>query len=193
MAGSQKKTSDEITESIAEQFNIIAHIQEILNIQRQYISGHESQERKPVNLRNIITDALSMLTGSIDKMGISVSSDIPANLPTVKGDHTKLMQVILNLLKNSIESIDLGSRDKNISLTTEASNGNLVLQVKDNGRGFDETVSGQLFRRGFTTKSSGKGLGLYNCRSIIESHEGHISMSSQGKGKGSVAVIKFKV
>ncbi len=193
MAVSQKKANEELTVSITEQFNIIAHIQEILNIQRQYISGHESQERKPVHLRNIVTDALSMLSASIDKMGISVSSDIPANLPAVKGDHTKLMQVILNLLKNSIESISMDSLEKNISLTTQANNGNLVLQVRDNGRGFDQEVLGQLFRRGFTTKSSGKGLGLYNCRSIIESHEGDISMSSEGKGKGSLAVIKFKV
>lgn len=193
MAVNQQKAGEELNESVTEQFNIIAHIQEILNIQRQYINGHESHERKPVNIQNIINDALAMLTASIDKSGIAVTSDIPSNLPPVKGDHTKLMQVMLNLLKNSIESIDISSQEKNISLSMKAGSDNLELQVRDNGHGFDQDVSEKLFRRGFTTKSSGKGLGLYNSRSIIESHEGQISMRSEGKGKGSIAVVTFKV
>ena len=193
MAQTQKTNQEEINRSITEQLNIITHIQEILNIQRQYIAGHESQERKPVNLRHVINDTVSMLFSSIDKSDITVSLNIATDLPSIKGDRTKLMQAILNILKNSIEAIDANTPEKNISLSAVTNNGQLVLHVKDSGKGFDKQTADQLFRRGFTTKSSGSGLGLYNCRSIIESHDGSIQMSSQGQGKGAVVTLEFKV
>src|SRR5450631_2869843 len=56
----QKASQEEIQKSIIEQLNLITHVQEILNIQRQYVSGHESQEKKATNLRTIINDCLSM-------------------------------------------------------------------------------------------------------------------------------------
>lgn len=192
MVTAKKNAAEDINKSITEQFNIIAHIQEILNIQRQYVTGHESQERKPVNLRHIVNDAVSMLFGSIDKTGIVVSLDIPADIPPIKGDRTKLMQVIINLLKNSIEAIDKNSSEKKISITAHAYSGSLIIQIKDSGHGFDWSVSSQLFRRGFTTKSSASGLGLYNCLSIIESHEGSIEINSEGAGKGSLTTISFR-
>jgi signal transduction histidine kinase len=69
----------------------------------------------------------------------------------------------------------------------------MLLQIKDNGKGFDESTANQLFKRGFTTKSSGAGLGLYNCRTIIESHEGTIDITSEGQGKGTLSTIGFKI
>ena len=189
----QRNNHEELRKSIAEQLNIISHIQEILDIQRQYISGHESQERKPVNLRNVINDSLSMLLGSIDKMAIAVSLNISPDLPLIKGDRTKLMQAILNILKNSIESIDVTSASKNIVLNAYSNFDSVVIQVKDSGIGFDDNVAKQLFQRGFTTKSSASGLGLYNCRSIIDSHEGSINITSDGPGKGTITTIDFKI
>jgi PAS domain S-box-containing protein len=193
MAQTQKASQDEIGKSITEQLNIITNIQEILNIQRQYITGHGSQERKPVNLRNIINDSLAMLFASIDKMAIAVSLNMPADLPIIKGDRTKLVQVFLNILKNSIEAFDINAPEKTISLSAVASNGNLILQVKDSGKGFDKSTTDQLFKRGFSTKSSGSGMGLHNCRAIVESHEGTIDITSEGQGKGSLTTIGFKI
>lgn len=189
----QKNHQEEIAKSITEQLNIIAHIQEILHIQRQYITGHESKERKPVNLRNIIDDSLSMLMASIDKIGITVSSDIAPDIPFIKGDRTRLMQAILNILKNSVEAIDSASPEKKICIKAGALPGSLRLQIKDSGKGFGQSITSQLFNRGFTTKSSGTGLGLYNCRSIIESHEGTIGITSDGDGKGALTIIDFKI
>lgn len=188
----QKISQDEIQKSVTEQLNIITHIQEILNIQRQYVNGHSTQERNPANLRSIINDCLSMLLASIEKRSIAVALDIPAGLPVIKGDRTKLMQVILNILKNSIEAIDVLAREKSISIRTSAAEGWLILQIQDSGCGFDEATGNRLFERGYTTKSSGSGLGLNNCRSIIESHAGAIDMVSEGPGKGSLTTIKFK-
>src|SRR5882724_34402 len=194
MAETQISNREEINKSIAEQLNTISHIEEILNIQRQYMSGQEAQERAPVNLRSLIDDCLSMLFSAVDKKGIAVFLDIPDGLPLIKGDRTKLMQVFLNLLKNSMEAIGMQDIEKVISIRMHTQTGLLALEVRDTGIGFDETTATQLFERGFTTKPAGTGLSLYNCREIMESsHSGSITLVSEGPGKGSVATVKFKI
>jgi signal transduction histidine kinase len=193
MAQTQKTYQEEVNKSINEQLNIIANIQEILNIQRQYITGRESQERKPVNIRNIVNDSLSILFASIDKMAIAISLNVASDLPIVKGDRTKLMQALLNILRNSIEAIDVNAPEKNISVNAFTDAGQLVLQVKDNGKGFDSPTARQLFGKGFTTKPSGSGMGLYNCKTILESHEGTVVVTSDGDGKGALATIGFRI
>lgn len=193
IALTQRSNQEEVAKSITEQLNIITHIQEILNIQRQYISGKGSQEREPVNLRHVINDSISMVFASIDKMAIGVSLEMPQELPIIKGDRTKLMQAILNILKNSIEAIDKNAEEKLITLNAFTKPGQLVLQIRDSGAGFDQATATQLFKRGFSTKFSGSGFGLYNCRSIIESHDGTIDIASEGPGKGAVTTIDFKL
>lgn len=193
IAQTQKVNQKEMRSSITEQLNIITHIQEILNIQRQYITGQETGERRPVNLRGIINDCMSMLFPTMDKNAIAVSLDFPEEQPVIKGDRTRLMQLILNLLKNSIEAIDIHAAVKAISLRMHRQDGLLLLLVRDSGGGFNEAIASRLFERGFTTKSAAAGLGLYNCRTIVESHEGSIALNSEGPGKGALATVRFKV
>jgi len=104
-----------------------------------------------------------------------------------------LMQVILNVLKNSIEAIDMNGVKKIISINVFTRDGMLILQVHDSGNGFDEATGSKLFERGFTTKSSGTGLGLYNCRVIIESFDSTFDITSEGPGKGALTTIGFKI
>ena len=193
IAESQHNNYDEMNKFISEQFNIIRHDQDILTIQRQYLSGHESLEKTPINLRSIVNDCMAMLLASIEKRSIKVSVNIPDGLHLINGDRTRLMQVILNILKNSIEAIDLNAEEKYISLCVKTQDDILILQVKDSGNGFDKATGKKFFTRGFTTKASGTGLGLINCRTILEAHEGSIDIDSDGFGKGAATTIKFKI
>jgi signal transduction histidine kinase len=192
MVEAQKASEEEIQKSITEQLHLITHIQEILAIQRQYSIGNESKEKKASNLRTIINDCISMLLASIDKRAILISLDLRVDSPVIMGDRTQLMQVVLNILKNSMEAIPLNATEKTISIRLHTKDGLLILAVQDNGSGFDEETAGQLFERGFSTKSSGTGLGLNNCRTIVESHAGTIDITSNGIGKGALTMIKFK-
>lgn len=191
IAEGQKKATAEMAKSLTEQHHIITHIQDILHIQRQYVNGNDALERKSVKLRHVVDDCMSMLYASIEKRAINVTLAIPEQLPDIIGDRTRLMQVLLNIIKNSVEAIDINAIEKKISITAHVSDEELMLQVKDNGHGFDEPTGRQLFRRGFTTKASGSGLGLDHCRMIIENHGGSIDLDSEGFGKGSVATIRF--
>ena len=188
----QSDNSAEIHKSIDELMHIITHIQEILNIQRQLVRGHKgSHERKPVNLENIIYDCRSMLFASIDKKNVRFNINIQPGAYVIKGDHTKLMQVLLNILKNSVEAINIDASEKNISIDMNQYNNVIELNIADNGQGFDAKTAELFFVRGFTTKKNGTGLGLYNCRTIIESHSGTFEIKSDGPGMGSVSTIRF--
>ncbi len=193
LANTQATNQQEVTTSMSELLNIITHIQEILNIQRQLVRDHGtgSQERKPVNLGNLIDNCRSMLFAALDRKGIELKLNIQTGLPIIKGDQTKLMQVILNVLKNSIEAIDIDLPEKKISVTAVSADGNIELIITDNGQGFTPEMGSRFFERGFTTKKTGTGLGLYNCKSIIESHGGSFTITSDGVGQGSITAIKL--
>jgi len=184
----------EIGISVGELLHIVSHIQEILNIQRQLVRSHGStHERKPVNIVDILDNCRSMLLASLEKKGVKLSISIKAGNYVIKGDHTKLMQVILNVMKNSLEAIDMESESKQITISLEPAKKYFELKFVDNGHGFDCETSKKFFQRGFTTKKSGTGLGLYNCRSIVESHAGTFDIASKGPGLGAVTTIKFKI
>jgi PAS domain S-box-containing protein len=192
IAKSQGDNQKEMSTAIAELLNIVSHIQEILNIQRQSVRNHNgSHERKPVNLGSIIDDCRSMLFASFDKKDVKFNVNVKPGNYVIKGDHTKLMQVMLNVIKNSLEAIDMESENKFISVSMELTGDYILLKIADNGQGFDKKTSENFFERGFTTKKKGTGLGLYNCRSIVESHAGSFDISSDGPGLGAVTTIKF--
>jgi PAS domain S-box-containing protein len=193
IAKTQSESNTELSASVNELLNITTHIQEILNIQRQFVVGHEGHhQRKPVNLINIINDCRAMLLASLEKKQIKLHANVAPGSYVVKGDHTKLMQVILNVLKNSVEAIDMEADEKHIYITLQANAGVIELKVRDNGKGFSPETGAHLFERGFTTKSNGTGLGLYNCRSIIESHAGAFDITSTGIDQGAEITIAFK-
>ena len=190
----QKTSQDELQKALGEQMNIVTHISEILNLQRQYIKGQDGGQRAKVNIRDIINDCLPMLMATLVKKNISVKSNIPINLPLITGDKTRLMQVFLNLLKNAAESIEILTADEQkIDISAEVDHEELVVAIQDTGSGINPEILPTLFTRGITTKAEGNGLGLANCRSIIESHNGVLTLQSDGPGKGAKAIIRFKL
>jgi len=188
-SSTEKQT--EMQHAVQEQLRIIQHIQDILNIQRQYMLGREVVERKPVNLNEIIDDCKAIINANLERKNIHM--DIVASAPAIeiKGDRTKLMQVILNILKNSIEAIPETATVKDIEITLSEEGERVKLIITDTGKGIDQDILERLFTRGFTTKDQGSGLGLYNCRSIIRSHSGSITIQSEGEGRGSKTIIEF--
>jgi two-component system sensor histidine kinase/response regulator len=190
---SQCNHRDEVTEVISKQLSIIANIQEILHIQRQYIEGYTTQERKPVNLQNIINDALALLFVPIDQESITIHLDIPGNPPLIRGDRTKLIQVLVNVLKISIGSIGLQAKEKVISLRVCGKEGGVLLEINDTGKGFDKDRDSRLFQSDSVAKPDGVGLTLHDCESIIDSHGGTMAMTSKGLGRGTTTSIQFKI
>ena len=187
----ERNSQKEMRNSIAEQERAILKIQEILHIQRQYISGHAGQERSRVDLRKVINDAGAMLSASMNRHGISLKIESPETPVLFKGDRTQLMEALLGLLKNSIEAMLHSASGKTITIRLARTDGQIILTIFDPGHGFDQETASKLFTRGFSTIPNGGGTGLYNCRRIVESHGGSIALNSEGPGKGCQATMSF--
>ncbi|MFY8003849.1 MAG: sensor histidine kinase [Chitinophagaceae bacterium] len=176
---------------LGEQQNTVSHINDILSIQRQYVKG-QSANRLPLNIRTVINDAVAMLANVLHNRNIDLQIQSPAQLPLIKGDRTKLMQVFLNLFKNSADSLlEVQNPHKSIIATITCNNPNILISIADKGIGFEPEKGAKLFEKGFTTKTQGSGFGLYNCKSIIESHNATINIVSEGLQKGALVTIEF--
>ena len=103
------------------------------------------------------------------------------------GNPGQLRQVILNLITNAIEAMSAfehGARTLRIETSIDQAD-SVLITVADSGPGFDLKVAEQLFKPFFTTKSSGMGLGLPICKSVIEAHNGNLTVASR-EPRGSV-------
>jgi two-component system, sensor histidine kinase and response regulator len=193
IAETQQRNHLTANDIVTKQVRIITQIQDILHMQRQHIEGHDTKERKSIQPGSIINDALALLFPAIDKLSVAVYLDIPEDLPLIRGDRTRVMQVFVSVLKNSLDAFAGSSPEKSISIKVLASPGVLTVELRDTGSGFDAGVGAHLFEEGFTTKTSAAGLALCHCRAVMESHAGSISVTSDGPGKGVLVVMQFKI
>ena len=107
----------------------------------------------------------------------------------INGDYNRLLQVIINIVKNSIESLE-GREDGYISINTEMDSKNVYVYFKDNGMGISKENLEKIREPFFTTKIKGTGLGVSLSYEIIEAHNGKISYESE-YGSGTTVTIKI--
>ncbi len=107
----------------------------------------------------------------------------------VQADKTQIEQVLINLIKNSIQAFDQ-QLEKRIWLSAYANEGHIVISVKDNGNGIDPEALEKIFIPFFTTKKTGSGIGLSLSRQIMRQHSGQITAKSE-LGKGTEFLLRF--
>lgn len=114
-----------------------------------------------------------------------------SNLPTVKCYPNMLNQVFMNILVNACQSMENGGT---LTVTTETDKKNLIVKIKDTGKGIKKENLDKIFTAGFTTKGVGvgTGLGLAISQKIIEKHKGKITVKSE-EGKGTEFTITIPV
>lgn len=105
----------------------------------------------------------------------------------IEADYNRIKQVLVNLIKNSIESI---VRDGTIKINYKIKNNKLLINITDDGIGMDSEELEQLNTPFYTTKSRGTGLGVYLSKEIMKAHDGSIEYKSR-KNKGTTAIIKI--
>ena len=150
---------------------------------RGFVKRSEPQ-RKAACITEIINDAVGLVEIEAHRHRLSITSEIAENLPVVNLDPVLILQVVVNLLKNALDSVreayPLSSRWSapavkiTADLDTSIFPAMLRIQVTDGGGGIPENVLEHMFEPFFSTKSDGMGMGLNICRSIIESHHGRL-------------------
>jgi PAS domain S-box-containing protein len=142
------------------------------------------------DLNEAINEVIGMVQSSIDKNRVSVRTRLMNGLIPIRGDRVQLQQVVLNLILNAVEamsSVEKGARKLSIS-TEEEQTGGVRVVVSDSGPGIDPAHLERIFNPFYTTKTSGIGMGLSICRSIIDAHEGRLwADANQPRG----AVFQF--
>jgi C4-dicarboxylate-specific signal transduction histidine kinase len=140
-----------------------------------------------VDLNEAINEVIVLARSAITKNGVAVQTRLAEELLRVHGDRIQLQQVVLNLILNAVEamgSVEARARELLISTEQDQTNGVLVT-VRDSGAGIDPKYLERIFDAFYTTKSSGVGMGLSICRSIIAAHGGRL-WADTNKPRGTV-------
>jgi PAS domain S-box-containing protein len=131
-------------------------------------------QRELVDVNELIREMIVLLRSEANRYSVSIRTDLAENLPKVMADRVQLQQVFMNLMLNGIDAMKATADGGELTIKSEASDGQLLISVSDTGVGLPPAQTEQIFRAFFTTKDNGTGMGLPISRSIIESHGGHL-------------------
>jgi PAS domain S-box-containing protein len=148
-------------------------VQSLLSFARQ-----RKPQRTPVNLHQILEDTLILREYDLRLSKINVHREYDRNLPVTSADFNQLQQVFLNILNNSMDAIQETGGPGEIWIRTEATGGNLRVEITDSGPGVQNPH--RIFDPFYTTKAVGKGtgLGLSICYGIVKEHCGEIEVKN---------------
>ena len=133
-----------------------------------------------VNLTEIVETSQKQAQVQARKREITIDTDLAEGV-IVRADREKIHQVLLNLLINAIAACEDGVQVK-VSLETDETDEHAIIKVEDEGHGIDAATLPKVFDPFFTTRSSGTGLGLAIAKSIVERHDGTISLANRTEG-----------
>ena len=153
---------------------------------------NDSREKVLLDVNEVIREVIALLHSELQNHQILVQTELISQLPPVLADRVQLQQVVANLVANAIEAMDTVA-DRARTLRVKSVIGEpdgVLIMVEDSGPGIDPENADRIFHPFFTTKSQGTGMGLPICRSIIEAHNGHLSVRPAAD-RGSVFEISL--
>jgi PAS domain S-box-containing protein len=154
---------------------------EIIRRLRQFVKK-QSPQRINIGINILVNDVVSFMEAETRKHNIQTQLDLAGELPLVFADAIQIEQVLLNIIRNSLDAMQNSDREnaKLLIRTFINGDGNVHVEVTDNGPGIDEATLGQIFEPFVTTKGAqGMGMGLSISRSIIEAHGGRLWAESE--------------
>jgi PAS domain S-box-containing protein len=133
-------------------------------------------EKVPLDIDDVVGEAIALVQRELISHRVSLRMEFAPALPMILGDRVQLQQVIINLVMNGIEAMQsVSDRPRELVIGSHQDETHRVLViVTDSGVGISAENADRLFNAFFTTKSSGMGMGLSICRSIIEAHGGRL-------------------
>ena len=173
----------------------IDHIKEIVATQQSYAGA--SSLIGPVQIADLMEDALRMNTASIARHQITVVKDF-ADLPLLLLDKHLVLQILVNLVANAKQAMDsVADRSHELTLRTQIidpeSGARLRIRIEDNGEGIAPESLPRLFTHGFTTRKNGHGFGLHSCALAAIEMRGTMTAHSDGLGTGAAFTLELPV
>jgi len=177
---------DEVREALSCVVRDADRAKDIVDRMREHIRKAPPR-KEPFDLNETIKEVIVMVQSAIAKNRVSVRTHLADGLIPVQGDRVQLQQVLVNLILNAVEamsSMEEGARELSIS-TEQSPTGGMLVAVGDSGPGIDPQRLQRVFEPFYTTKTSGVGMGLAICRSIIDDHGGRL-WADANKPRGTV-------
>ncbi|HTF75071.1 MAG TPA: ATP-binding protein, partial [Bradyrhizobium sp.] len=132
-------------------------------------------EKVPLDVNDIVREAIALVQREMDSHRVSLRMELALALPMILADRVQLQQVIINLVMNGIEAMQsVTDRPRELVIRSQQAETGVLVTVIDTGVGIFAENADRLFNAFFTTKSSGMGMGLSICRSIVEAHGGRL-------------------
>lgn len=160
---------------------------EIIRQMRAFIRKDQSAVQE-VDLNLAVRELFGFVGPELRRAEVALVLDLDERVPRVLGQPIQIEQVLLNLVRNAIEAMEEGTRERCLRVSSRVIGGVAEVAVADTGPGLDGELMQKLFEPFVTTKAQGMGLGLSISRGIIEAHGGRMVVESRS-GEG--AVFRF--
>ena len=146
----------------------------------------KTSKRVSVDANEVVNDVLNLSRGELRSRRIKVKAELSSDLPRVLADPIQISEVLLNLIRNAADAMSTTAEMSRIlTIASMLETDGVAITVEDFGIGIDAEKMKQIFEPFFTTKSTGMGMGLAICSSIIAAHDGRL-WASPGKLSGTV-------
>jgi len=193
--------SDEKFEKTCEMINSNAqYLSKTIDDFRNFVQGERVKQK--FNLKGDITSFLHLVEGTITQNNIKIILDLDENI-IIDGYENELTQCLINIFNNAKDVIsEQEETNRFIFITTKLENDEIIIKIKDNGGGIDESILKRIFEPYFTTKhqSQGTGLGLHMTRNlIVDGMNGFLGVQNceykynNQTQKGAEFIIKFSL
>lgn len=167
----EDSTDPELAECLIEIREQAHRAGEIIQQLRQFVSKGKT-EKSPICLNRLVRQTVRLIEPDARDKNVRISTSLNDDVAEVTLDRVQIAQVLVNLLRNSIEAIDQAESDqRTVSITTSRKSGEVVdVTIRDTGPGVNSTTA--VFEPFHSNKATGLGMGLPISRSIIEAHGG---------------------
>lgn len=177
------RTRENLQIIVSEGERLTALIDNILDIEKMN-AGMMEWDDAAVSLSRVIERAREAVGALFERKGLELAVDVAPGLPVARGDESRLVQVMINLLSNALNHTDRGT----VTCTAAPASGGIFVSVRDTGSGIPLEAQAGVFEKyrqaGPGSAAGGTGLGLVICREIVEHHGGTIWFESE-PGQGS--------
>lgn len=178
----QKEALENMIESNNDLLNLVNTLIDVY----KYDAVQIKFRKEPADIKKLVDICLSEVSSLVHKYNHIVENNVLGNLPLVSMDKPEIKRVILNILNNAITYTQPGGI---ISVYSEVNENEVIIKIKDNGKGISQSEIDKIFDRYFSKamkfRKVGTGLGLYLAKKIIEGHNGRIWAESE-PDKGSI-------
>jgi PAS domain S-box-containing protein len=183
----------EILSEVALLSQNIEHIKEIVAMQQSYAKVSGAFEH--LNPAELLDDALQMNSAAFDRHRVELVREYDAALPRVNVDRHKVLQILINLIRNAKYALDAGTATAKrfVARVELGADGMVAIRLRDNGVGIAPENIVNIFGHGFTTKKDGHGFGLHSGANAAKEMGGRLTARSDGPGLGAEFTLELPV